>query len=280
MRTIIPFILILAFPSLFISCASDDEFPGRPENFNPVTDDYQPTNPGETLVDPKPPSGAYDLPGFPKTLKKYENGNLNFWANYYYSPDGNLMQVNYGYGNTSNEIFSNIYHYSGEGKLRKLEGHDVYDYYWEKDQIVEADRYNGMWSGRSKIYFQYNNEGQIVQRLEINIDFNYSEKIIYTYFEDGNLKSIEQYGDNNNSGRFIKYFVTTYSGYTKNKNLFIELEIIPGLAMLQDFPTAMDFKHLTETGYNQNETYEYKFDAEGRVIQRKFGNNKIDYQYY
>lgn len=261
MKTIITHFLFLTVSLIFISCSSDNEILD-PETVN------------------TPDIDALELPGFPKSIKKFQNGNLHYWAQYYYSPDGNLLKVNYTYPESGPEIFANTYHYNTEGKLMKLEGHDVYNFHWNKNRIFEADKYNGMWSGRSKIFYEYNPEGQLIQKTENNLDFSYSEKIIYSYFEDGNLKTIEQYGDYNESGVFKLYSVTNFDGYNEDENLFLEFEIIPGQIVQHQFPSSMNYKHLTESGYDYNETYNYKYDTKGRVIEKIFGSNKIVYQYY
>ena len=273
MKTIITHFLFLTVSLLFINCSSDNEI-FDPDTVTPNSQDRD--IPTELLHD----NGAIEIPGFPKNIKKYENGNLYYWAQYYYRPDGNLLKVNYSYPESSAEIFADIYHYNTEGKLIKLDGHNVYNFNWDKERIVEADRYNRMWSGRSKILYEYNAKGQLIQKTENNLDFFYSEKIIYSYFEDGNLKTIEQYGDDSGSEVFKLYFVTNFEGYNEDRNLFLELEIIPGHIVQHQFPSSMIYKHLTETGYDREETYTYAYDTKGRVIEKIFGSNKVVYQYY
>lgn len=273
MKTIVKHFLFLTVSLIFINCSIDNEII-EPDALTPNSEDSD--IPMELLSD----NGALEIPGFPMNIKKYQNGDLYYWAHYSYRPDGNLLKVSYSHKGSSSEIFTNTYHYDTQGKLIKLDGHDVYNFYWDDERIVEADRYNGMWSGRSKIFYGYNTKGQLIQKLENNLDFLYSEKIIYTYFEDGNLKTIEQYADDSESGVIKLYSVTTFEGYNADRNLFLELEIIPGQSVQHQFPTAMDFKHHTDSSYNISETYEYKYDSEGRVIEKIFGNNKVVYQYY
>lgn len=273
MRTIILLYLFLTVSIIFLSCSSDNEI------FDPetVNKDLQEEN---LPMEPAPDNGAVELPGFPKSIKKYQNGRLHFWVKYYYRADGNLLNVHYSYPQSSYEIFTDTYHYNTEGKMVKLDGHDSYTFYWHEQQIVEADRYNAMWTGRSKIFYEYNTEGQLIQKTEKNLDFFEREKTIYTYLEDGNLKTIEQFGDYTQSGVYELYFVTNFDGYKGDKNLFLEFTIIPGQTVQHQFPSSMNFKHLTELGDDRNENYNYKYDSEGRVVEKIYGSNKVVYQYY
>ena len=271
-KTITPCIL-LTVSFLLISCSSDNEIP-NPENlYNRLQDENLP-------MVPAPDSGAVELPGFPESIKSYRNGRLYYWAKYYYRSDGNLMNVHYSHPQSSYEIFTDTYYYNNEGKMIKLEGQDVYTFYWNDQRIVEADKYNGMWSGRSKIFYDYNTEGQIIQKTENNIDFSDREKTLYSYSEGGNLKSIEQFGDYSQSGVFEKYLVTVFDGYKGDKNLFLEILIIPGHLLQNQFPSSKDVKDFTESGYDTYETYTYIYDSEGRVIEKISGSNKVVYQYY
>lgn len=271
MKTIVTFLLLMTMSIFFTNCSSDDEIP-RTVNVNSKDKDLPPG--------PAPNSTALELPGYPGIIKKYQNGELNYWAQYYYRPDGQLLKINYSYPDSGSEIYTDTFYYNSAGVLLKIDGHDVYDFYWEDDRIVEIIRYNGMWNGRSKIQYEYDTEGQITQKTEVNLDFQEKEKIIYSYFDDGNLKMIEQYGDYNGSKVYTLYFVTKFEGYTADRNFFLELEIIPRQTAQNFYPTAMEFKHLTESGYDSYETYDYKHDSRGRVIEKTFGNNKIVYQYY
>jgi hypothetical protein len=263
------YLFLIAF-LIIISCSTDGEI-------HEALNDAQDRNlPDEPFFDEK----IIELKGLPKRIQKYENGNLHYRAQYFYRPDGALQRVEYSYPKSGSEIFTNTYYYDTEGKLIKLDGHDVYKFHWDKERIVEVDGYNGMWSGRSKISFTYNAKGQIIQRLDYNLDFFDRGKTIYSYFNDGNLKTIEQYGGTNENGAWILHFITNFDGYNQDKNLFLELEIIPGRNAQHQFPTSMSFKHITATGYDIEETYTYKYDSEGRVIQKISGSNKIIYQYY
>lgn len=267
MKTIHLHIFFLTVSLFFLSCSSDNEI----FDSKIVNEDSQ---------EKDQPNGAVVIPGLPQSIKKYQDGNLYYRAQYYYRPDGKLLKVNYSHPEASSEIFTDTYHYNTEGKLISMEGHDDYNFYWDKNRIVEADKYNAMWYGRSKIYYEYNPKGQLIQRTENYLDFLFQEKTIYTYFENGNLKTIEQFGDYNDSGQFTLYSVTNFEGYIEDKNLFLELEIIPGQIVQHQFPSSMNYKHLTETGYEREETYTYKYDADGRVIEKIFGSNKVVYQYY
>lgn len=256
---------------IFTNCSGDDEIPETLGSNSENRNLPQPTSADNT---------ALEIPGFASRMEKYQYEDLQYWAQYYYRTDGNLHKVNYSYPEYSSEIFTDTYLYNSEGKLIKLDGHNVYDFYWENDLIVEADKYNSMWNGRSKIFYEYNPQGQIIQKTENNLDFFYSEKFRYSYFENGDLKMIEHFGDYYESGVFDLYFVTKFEGYNEDINLFLELEIIPGQIVQQHYPTSMDFKHLTESGYDSHETYQYQYDNYGRVIGKINGNNRTVYQYY
>lgn len=271
MKTIQPNYLFLTAFLMFISCSTDNEISETVR-----TDSQERNLPNEPLSDVE----TLESKGFSQRIKKYQNDIEHYRAQYYYRSDGNLQIVEYSYPQSGSQIFTNTYHYDTEGKLIKLDGHDVYNFYWDKNRIVEADKYNGMWYGRSKILYTYNPEGQIIQRTENNLDFGFSEKIIYSYFKDGNLKTIEQYGDYYESGVWILYFVTNFEGYNEDKNLFLELEIIPGQIAQHQFPSSMSYKHLTSSDYDIYETYQYKYDTEGRVIEKISGSNKVIYEYY
>lgn len=272
MKTIITYILLLTVAITLTNCSGDDEVL-MPAIVKESSQDHE-------LPVQLVPDGAVEIPGFPKSIQKYESGNLKYWTQYYYRADGNLLKVNYGYSNSNSEIYTDTYHYNDEGQLIKLDGHDVYTFYWDKDRIVEADRYNGMWSGRSKIIYEYDAEGRLIKKSENNLDFFEKEITDYTYFDDGNLKMIEQYGDYHESGEFTLYFITEFDYYKRDSNLFLELVIIPGQRAQQYFPSTMKFRHLTETGYDKQETYQYTYDIYGRVIEKLFRSNKVVYQYY
>lgn len=273
MKTIQTQYFLLTVFLILISCSHDSEV---------LDEETSIKIPQEKAIPPEssPLVGAIGTPGFPKSLKKYQNGNLYYWAQYNYRTDGNIGAVQYSHPESGPEIFTDTYYYNTEGKLLRLEGHDVYNFHWDKNRIVEADKYNAMWHGRSKIFYTYNPEGQIIQRTENNLDFGFKEKIIYSYFEDGHLKTIEQYGDYNESGIWTLYFVTNFEGYEEDKNLFLELEIIPGQIAQHQFPSSMSYKHLTAPDYDLYEAYQYKYDTDGRVSEKVSGSNKVVYQYH
>lgn len=256
----------------FTSCSSEDES----LDFKIIKENQQ----DENIPVESPNSGPVEIPGFPKRIKKYQNDSLKYWAQYFYKSDGNLLKINYSYPESGTERFTDSYLYNSEGKLIKLNGHDEYTFYWDNDRIVAADKYNGMWYGNSKIFYDYNSKGQLIQKTENNIDFSFSDRTIYSYFEDGNIKTIEQYGDSNGSGDFTLYLVTSFDNYKGDRNLFLEFTIIPGHSVQNQFPGSMSFKHLISSGYDSYETYEYVYDSEGRVVEKLYGKNKIVYEYY
>lgn len=273
MKTNTIFLLILTVSLILTSCTSDNES---------IQPEMESLNPQDILIPMESLAkiGAVEIAGLPKMLKKFENGILTYWAQYYYRPDGNILKVNYGYSSSSSDMFSDNYLYNNEGKLIKLDGHDIYNFYWNEGRIVEANRYNGMWYGQSEIFYEYNSIGQIIQKLEINIDFNFQEKKHYTYSEGGNLKSIDEHGDYDGSGVFIPYKITNYGGYGEDVNLFPEVQIIPGISTQNNFPYSMEFKHLTTSGYDVYEIYSYEYVSDGKVTKKTYGNNMVIYDYY
>ncbi|TVZ59725.1 hypothetical protein NA63_2261 [Flavobacteriaceae bacterium MAR_2010_105] len=280
MKTTRTFLTVLTACLILMNCSSDnDESISQPENENPP----EIINPLDIDIPMEPLAtiGAVEIAGLPKMLKKISDGNLIFWAQYYYRPDGQLLKMKYRYINPeSTTIYADTYHYDSDGRLIKLDGHDSYDFYWDQGRIVKAHRYNGMWYGNSDIFYEYNNEGLPIEKLEINTDFNFKEKLHYTYFENGDLKSIVQYGDYDGSGVFINYMETNYTRYNGDINLFPELQIIPGKNGQKHFPSTMELIYTVATGYDLHETYTYKHDTFGRVIQKQSGSNKILYEYY
>lgn len=276
MKTISIYVLVLFVALMLSNCSTDTEII-EPVIENPKPqDDNNLAIPMESLAN----IGAVAIAGFPKEIKKFSNGSLYYWAQYYFRPDEKLLKVRYGYPSFESTIYADTYHYDNNGQLIKLIGHDDYDFYWNLGRIVEAHRYNGMWHGHSKIFYEYNTEGQTIQKLEINTDFNFQDKVHYSYYEDGNLKSIEEYSDYNQNGEFIRYKMTTFESYNNAVNLFPEVQIIPGQALQQYFPLAMEFKHFTAAGYGNYETYQYTFNAHGRVVEKRFGTNTTLYEYY
>ena len=293
MKPIITFLLVLTVSLILTSCSRDnvDSLDLGIENMD-TTQDTNPQNPDipkDKIPDdqdipmvPLAEIGAVAIDGYPKTIKKFENGILNYWAQYYFRADGNIIKVNYGYPSSTSEIFSNNYLYDTEGKMVKLVGWDVFDFYWDNGRIVKVEAYNGAWYGRYDIFYNYNDQGQVIQKLEVYYGTTpiSSQKFTYSYLTDGNLKSIEQYGDYNESGTFKLYTETNFSDYIEPRNIFLELEIIPGQRELLQFPGSKDFKHYTSTGYDVHETYSYEYDTLGRVIEKSYGDNKIVYDYY
>lgn len=274
MKTIITYLVFLAGSLIFINCSGDDEFPGTVIP-NPNSEDI------DIPVQEVPVNeNAIEIKGFPRFIKKYQYGSLEYWAQYYYNPDGNVIQVIYGYAENDSGTHSDTYEYNAEGKLINLYGHDVYHFYWDNERIVAADKYNGMWNGHSRILYEYNTEGQLIQKTENYIDLQFIDRTTYSYFDDGNLKMIVQFYKDVDTDDFESYFVTTISGYTEDQNLFPELTIIPGQRVQSQFPASMDFKHLFSSDYDRHEIYRYEYDTEGRVVEKISSYSKVMYQYY
>ncbi len=274
MKTLTTLFISLLLVPVLTSCSSDNE------SFQPVTENPVRQEDIQIPMESLTQIGAIAKEGYPKMIKKFENGILSYWAQYYYKPDGNLLKVNYSYPSSTSEIFSNVYQYNDEGKIVKMVGWDVFDYYWENGRIIKVEAYNGAWYGRYDIFYHYNDLGQIVQKLEVYYGTTptSSQKFNYTYFSDGNLKSIEGYWDGNGSGTYQSYSETYFTGYIENRNLFLDLEIIPGQSELNQFPNSVAFRFGNDSFVDI--FYNYKFDTLGRVIEQRNGNNRLVYEYY
>ncbi|MFC4722177.1 hypothetical protein ACFO5O_07585 [Geojedonia litorea] len=280
MKAVSKLFFSLSISLILTNCSKDDlpseiETPNVQDNNTSIS--VTPQTPMESLAS----IGAVAITGYPKKIIKFSNGRIDSWAHYYFRSDGNLLKVNYGYSSTSS-IFSNYYYYDNEGKIVRLEGWDEFDFYWENGRIIMVKGYNAAWHGRYDMFYDYNDQGQVIQKLVKYHDTTpiSLQKLNFTYFIDGNLKSIEDYGDYNESGVFELYTTTNFDNYITSRNLFMDLEIIPGQSELHQFPGSKEFKHFTSSGYDFYETYVYKYDSSGRVIERTNGNTKIVYEYY
>ena len=160
-----------------------------------------------------PPEGAVEIPGFPKSIDKYNDGSHEFSTQYYYRSDGKLIQISHRYPHYSSGIYTNTFSYDSVGKLIKIEGIDVYDFLWEGERIVRADKNNLAWFGRSEIFYEYNASGQIIQTTENFLETTppSTAKNLYHYYEDGNPRSVESYFRENVEGKdFELYYTTTF----------------------------------------------------------------------
>lgn len=272
--------LIVLF--LTIGCSGDNE------SFQPVADNTNAqgnSNPRENIQTPMESldeMGAVALEGYPKTIKKFEKGKFIYWAQYYFRPDGNILKVNYGHPNSTSETFSYNYQYDANGNILTMAGWDDLVFYYGNGRIIKVEGNNVAWHGRYDLFYEYNDQGQVIQKLEMYYGTTpvFIQKTNYTYLENGNLGSIETYVDSNGSGNFELYTSTNFSEYIEPINLFLELEIIPGQRELLQFPGTREFKHLKSSGYDVYETYGYKYDGYGRVIEKVYENNKVVYEYY
>lgn len=278
MKTILTRHLFLAVCLIFINCSSDDEILS-PRPVIPDSTDSQ-----DIPVEPLPDDTALIIPGLPKIIKKYENDKLYYWAQYFYSADGNILKIKYRHPASGSEIFTEIYKYDSDGKMIALERGDTYYFYWEQDRIVAAETYNAVWYGKIKISYEYNTRGQIIQKIENYTDISAftNNKTIYSYFEDGNLKTIQYYWQEDKNTAYQYYAVRSFEGYNGNINLFLEteFEIIPGQNAQLQFPAHMKSENFNDPASIISENYEYKYDNEGRVIEKKFNNKRVVYQYY
>ena len=123
MKTLTTILLSLSVSLVLTSCSRDDE------SWQVVTENPEHQQEIQIPMEPLANIGAVAIAGSPKMIKKFENGILNYWAQYYYRPDGNLLKVNYSHASSSSEIFSNVYQYDNEGKMVKLVGWDVFDFF-------------------------------------------------------------------------------------------------------------------------------------------------------
>ncbi|WP_455169475.1 hypothetical protein [Aegicerativicinus sediminis] len=271
----------IIFTIVLNSCSNDSEdiYPSPNTNRTIQTTNNQPTNPINQ-------NHGLQLAGHPKSLIRYEYGIQTYWSQFYYTDDGNISKVVYKYSNDSgSEVLQDSYFYNSEGNLVKLYvgtptvPYDTYNFYWDKDRIVKADRYNAPWSGNSNLKYDYNSNGEIIKSTEINTDFHYTSKFKYSYYDDGNLKTIDEYFGDDNTTEYPAR-TTQIAGYTTYTNLFPETAIIPGKIIQNLFPTSIYRLHLQSNTYEVNENYQYKLDEEGRVIEKNSGHNKVIYEYY
>ncbi|TRZ42389.1 hypothetical protein D3A96_12065 [Robertkochia marina] len=256
-----------------------DQYPGDQWEY----DEY-PTG-GEEPSDSVPDQDSTDnnypeLKGYPKHLKQYQNGILEFEAIYYFRADGQIAKIKYGYPNASSGTFTDEFHYDAAGRLVKLEGWDVYNFYWTNGQITKASLYNAAWYGTINIYYEYNDKGQITARTDDYVDASFMSKYTYSYYEDGNLKTIEEHGKINNSGEMMKLTSKSFEGYTEYQNSFLEFVIIPGKIVQEHFPLKMEHKNFQSPSTDYSENYQYTYDTEGKVIAKETTGQKVVYEYY
>jgi len=268
---------LLTFLSVILilsSCSSNDE------GFQPVTENPTLQSDIEIPMEPLANIGAVVIEGYPKMIRKYENGILTYWAHYYFRPDGQILKLNMGL--SPQEKYTLTYQYDSEGNIVKYVAGDEFDFFWDKGRIIKVAGNNPAWHGRYDIYYNYNDQGQVIQKLEIYLNTTPITRIKtnYSYFTDGNIESIESYVDSKGNDTYEHFFKTNFANYVEQKNLFLSLEIIPGQPDLQQFPGSKDFKLFLSSGYDFYETYDYKFDTRGRVIEKLYGNKKDIYEYY
>ena len=267
MKTILTYFLILALALTTSNCDRQD--------------DTSELNSGDPPNGPviEPVNNYAELKGYPKNMNKYINGILEIKSRYYYREDGQIGKITTGNPQSGTELSTDLFQYDNDGKLVSLESWDTYYFTWDGDHITEAMINNSAWYGLIKFYSKYNDQGQIVEEIQDWMDASSGDKKIYTYFEDGNLKSIEWYQDKGN-GEFSEYSKTSFSGYTTDKNLFPELVIIPGQVVQKYFPLRMEYTNYEIPDASYVENYQYTLDDEGRVITKEADSLKIVYEYY
>ncbi|GLU44583.1 hypothetical protein [Allomuricauda sp. NBRC 101325] len=280
MKTIATIFVSLVVSITFINCSSDDPDQSLIINEQNSKDNDQPVT-GE-MPPHSTPEGTVALKGFPKSVQYYYIGILQRWEQYYFRSDGKLLMVHTGYPGSGSEIITDIYQYNENNQLTGLDGYDEYSFQWENNIIVGASTNNVAWHGRIEFKYEYNTDGQIIQQTFDYLDTTppSSGKITYTYFDDGNLKTMEHYWRDDLSENYSLSNITQFDGYKGDNNLFFELTIIPGQSAQLQFPSTSDYKQLTSSGYDRHETYQYVYDIVGRVVEKLFGDDKVVYQYY
>lgn len=276
MKLILKLFFCICVCTTLTNCSNDDQ------TQKPEVENQEPPNMVDTpnTLEVK---GAVIISGYPKSIKKYIAGKLEYWENYYFNSDKKLLKVRYSYPqSSSSEVFSIDYYYNTNGKLEFLKGWDDYKFIWDNNRIVKTEFENIAWNGKSEILYTYNKEGQITETTENNLDFNYGSKSEYSYHEDGNLKSIKlYYTDDYRKGKTYElYTVTNFASYSSASNLFYEFVIIPWQIAQPQFPVSEEFKHLRSSGYDTYYVYDYKYDDKSRVIEKSYGNTRIVYEYY
>ena len=289
MKAITNIIFLFAIILAFTNCSGDDDLNmrgaiGEPQsdeqNTGDANDPNDTSNDSESGIVAEFDDTYAGIAGLPKGVEEYYDGDLIHREQYYYNPDGNLQKVLTHYQGGSGE---DNYIYDSDGKLIKQGNAGLnYTFKWANGRITEADIDNpgAFGYGRAKIYYTYDAQSKIIEKNERYLDYDSEWKALYTYFGDGNLKSIEYYYQEGN-GKFILYQVNNFTGYTDAINLFLEVWIIPGQSVQHNFPISKQITSTTEYGSETiYETYEYEYDAEGRVIAKTFGTTKLVYAYY
>ena len=265
MKSSITFTLLCITALILTNCSDDNEII--------VSEDQQEdtTNASDNHTD--------IFAGLPKSIEEYWDGSLINRETYYYTSEGNLHSVKYLFGYYETE---DKYYYDGNGNLIKFEQVEgsEYTFNWENGRITEADVSSRGSNGKSKIYYTYNSQGLLTASILYLFNQNEpAEKTVYTYFEDGNLRSMEQYISIEGSAYFELFCAITFDGYTQDPNLFFEFTIIPGKSVQHHFPTATKIKYPNDPDLDRYESYKYQYDSEGRVAARIAGNTKVVYVY-
>ena len=279
MKTLIKYGLYLVMGIAISNCSGDDDFIKSrfslyPEVGNDSTDVYDDPGEVEDFDD-----DVVGIQGYAKGFEISQDGNPVYREQYYYDPVGKLLKVKYLHPGSS--VDSDFY-YDGEGKLIN-QGNDSWNYkfYWENGRIIKADVNNPAWYGRGRVDYTYDDQGLLTTsktQFE-NSDWYWSTN--YTYFEDGNIKAIEEYSSDVEKEELILYQATSFNGYTEAKNPFYEVTIIPGQIVQKNFPFSKKTIYPESPDYETyHESYEYEYDTDGRVTAKIFGNTKVVYLYY
>ena len=248
MKAITNIIFLFAIILAFTNCSGDDDLNmrgaiGEPQsdeqNTGDANDPNDTSNDSESGIVAEFDDTYAGIAGLPKGVEEYYDGDLIHREQYYYNPDGNLQKVLTHYQGGSNE---DNYIYDSDGKLIK-QGNPGWNYTfkWANGRITEADIDNPVWYGKGKINYFYNEKG-LVHASKVHFSsWGFAWENHYNYHEDGNLKSIENYGYNERN-QFILSSVTDFNDYTETENLFFEVTIIPGQRIQQFFPASKEVK--------------------------------------
>ena len=281
MKAKIIFTLILAVSIILANCSSDDDFSPPVEPVDPEVGNGSPQNqdmaPGELA---NFDDDVIGIPGYPKGIEVLSGGIPAYRIQYFYNPDGKLLK--FRTLNTGNS-FETDYYYDNDGKLISLgDGYMKQNFYWENGRISYAFIDNPEWYGqRKRIDYTYDDQGLLTTSKTQFEDSDWHWSTNYTYFEDGNIKSIEKYSFDSERQELILTSSTSFNGYIEAKNLFHEVTIIPGQSVQQNFPTGKKIVHSESSEIDTyEESYVYKYDTHGRVTAKIFGGTKVVYLYY
>jgi hypothetical protein len=147
-------------------------------------------------------------------------------------------------------------------------------------QVNVVRNFRPMGSELSTIYFNYNNNGQLIEWRE---KFNQPEpdqpkesKQTFEYYADGNVKRMIHYLKMTNDGPFVLNGSTVYDQYDRFKNpeiSFSGLVYLPSVVFHKN--NVGRIRHYAANGeLYQTNTFEYTYDADGYPATKLFKDDR------